>query len=209
MILVLEPSTRRASLAVHDRASGLVVDGAEFTTDRAHNAAIFAPLQRLVEAHRERLVGLVVGLGPGSYGGVRVGLAVANGLSVAMGLPVAGGNSLEAWETDGDSYLVVGDARRGSFFVALVRDRLLQGEPELVDETAIADYLSPFLAEGLAVHSSDAKVVEAIPGAKLSFPSAARLAGRFQNADFAALSTTPLEPIYLRAPYITTPKARG
>lgn len=208
MILALETSTRRASLSVYDRESGRVVDGADFTTDRAHNAAIFAPLERLVAAHRDQLEGIIVGLGPGSYGGVRVGLAVANGLSVAMGLPVIGGNSLEAWETADDSYLVVGDARRGSFFVAVVRERKLQGEPELVDDADLDGFLAPLLAEGLAVHTCDAKVVEAVAGADLSYPEAGRLAALYRDADLNGLAQTALEPVYLRAPYITVPKAK-
>lgn len=208
MILALETSTRRATLAIFDRGSGRVVDQATFTTDRAHNAAIFAPLSQLVEKYRDELTGIVVGLGPGSYGGVRVGLAVANGLSVAMGLPVIGGNSLEAWETVDDSYLVVGDARRGSFFVAVVRDRKLQGEPELVDDDELDGFLSPLLAEGLAVHTCDGKVVERVARAILSYPEAGRLAARYREADLSGLAQTALEPVYLRAPYITVPKAK-
>ncbi len=208
MILALETSTRRASLAVYDRAAGRVVDEAAFTTDRAHNAAIFGPLRRLAEAHRGDLEACVVGLGPGSYGGVRVGLAVAQGLSIALGLPVAGGSSLEAWDTPEDSYLVVGDARRGSFFVAVVRDRVLQGDPTLVEVAALAEALAPGLGEGLAVHTPDATVSATWPGAILSHPSAARLAARFRSADLAAAAKTALEPVYLRAPYITLPKER-
>jgi tRNA threonylcarbamoyladenosine biosynthesis protein TsaB len=208
MILALETSTRRATLAIYDHGSGRVVDHATFTTDRAHNAAIFAPLSQLVEKYRDQLDGIVVGLGPGSYGGVRVGLAVANGLSVAMELPVIGGNSLEAWETADDSYLVVGDARRGSFFVAVVRDRKLQGEPELVDDSDLDGFLAPLLAEGLAVHTCDAKVVEAVAGAVLSYPEAGRLAARYRDADLNGHVQTALEPVYLRAPYITVPKAK-
>lgn len=209
MILALETSTRRASLAVCDRASGLIVDEADFTTDRAHNAAIFEPLQRLVTAYRDRLAGFVVGLGPGSYGGVRVGIAVANGLAVAMDRPVIGSSSLEAWDTGDDSYVVIGDARRGSFFAALVRDRVLQGDPALVDEAAIPAHLAPFRAEGLAIHSSDARVVAAVPGTIPSHPTASRLATRFREADLAAAAATRLEPVYLRAPYITEPKPRA
>jgi tRNA threonylcarbamoyladenosine biosynthesis protein TsaB len=208
MILALETSTRRASLVVFDRESGHVLDGADFTTDRAHNAAIFAPLERLVAAHREPLEGIVVGLGPGSYGGVRVGLAVANGLSVAMGLPVIGGNSLEAWEAADDSYLVVGDARRGSCFVAVVRGQKLKGAPELVDDADLGGFLAPLLAEGLAVHTCDAKVVEAVAGSIVSYPEAGRLAALYRDADFNGLVQTALEPVYLRAPYITVPKAK-
>lgn len=208
MILALETSTRRATLAIYDRGSGRVVDQATFTTDRAHNAAIFAPLSQLVEKYRDELTGIVVGLGPGSYGGVRVGLAVANGLSVAMGLPVIGGNSLEAWETVDDSYLVVGDARRGSYFFAVVRDRRLQGEPELVDDAELDGFLAPLLAEGLAVHTCDGKVVERVARAILSYPEAGRLAARYRDADLSGLAQTALEPVYLRAPYITVPKAK-
>lgn len=209
MILALETSTRRASLAVYDRAAGETVGTAVFVTDRAHNAAIFEPLGRLVEAHRDSLEGFVVGLGPGSYGGVRVGLAAANGLAVALGLPVAGGSSLEAWDTEDVSYVVVGDARRGTWSLALVRDRVLQGEPELLSEGEVQARLDSFRDEGLSVHSPDAKIVERLPGAVLSYPDAARLAARFRKADLSTLGELPLEPHYLRAPYITEPKRRS
>ena len=209
MILALETSTRRASLAVYDRGSGTVVAETDFTTERAHNAAIFAPLEELIADYRTELEGFVVGLGPGSYGGVRVGLAVANGLSVAMGLPVAGCSSLEAWDSPSDSYIVVGDARRGTFFVALVRDRILKGEPDLIAEAEVAGFLECFLAEGHAVHTSDPKVAAALPESILSFPEAGRLATRFRETDLGAIARTALEPHYLRAPYITLPKAKA
>lgn len=209
MILAFETSTRRASLAVYDRAAGETVGTAVFVTDRAHNAAIFEPLGRLVEAHCDSLEGFVVGLGPGSYGGVRVGLAAANGLAVALGLPVAGGSSLEAWDTEDASYVVVGDARRGTWSLALVRDRVLQGEPELLSEGEVQARLDSFRDEGLSVHSPDAKIVERLPGAVLSYPDAARLAARFREADLWTFAELPLEPHYLRAPYITEPKRRS
>ncbi len=208
MILAIETSTPRASLAVYDRERACVVAEKTFTTERAHNAAIFAPLQELIAAYREQLAGIVVGLGPGSYGGVRVGIAVANGLSVAMDLPVVGCCSLEGWEAASESYLVAGDARRGTFFLAVVKKGLLSGEPSLVPEAEVAAHLRPLLDEGLVVHSSDARVAEAIPGAVLSFPSAPRLAVRLRGHDFARRSAEALEPHYLRAPYITLPKAR-
>ena len=115
MILALETSTRDASLAVRDRATGALVHESVFTTERAHNAVIFGPVETIVKEYRDRLTGIVVGLGPGSYGGVRVGIAVANGLSIAMGLPLAGRSSLEAWDTESDSYLVIGTRGAGLF----------------------------------------------------------------------------------------------
>jgi hypothetical protein len=40
-------------------------------------------------------------------------------------------------------------------------------------------------------------------------PSAARLVIRHRESDFGGAGSAPLEPVYLRAPYITEPKARG
>lgn len=208
MILALETSTRVASLALLDEGSGAMVAERSFTSDRAHNAAIFEPLGELLALHRDQIAGLVVGLGPGSYGGVRVGLAVANGLSVALGVPVIGGSSLEAWEVAPESHLIIGDARRGSFFLASVRDRQLQGEPELVGEAEVAVRLSSAADEGLGCYSADEKVVAAFNGVVAAHPSAARLAQRHRAADFRAGFTDALEPVYLRAPYITEPKSR-
>ncbi len=208
MILALETSTRRASLAIYDPSTSSVIESAAFVTERAHNTAIFSPLEKLMELHGASLTGVLVGLGPGSYGGVRVGIAVANGLAVATGLPVAGGSSLEAWDVEEASYLVVSDARRGSYSVALVRDRMLCGEFVLMAEDAVPRYLAPFLAEGLPVYSSEEKVIESFPESSLAGPSAERLAENFLRHGEAIWQRDPLEPIYLRAPYITQPKAR-
>jgi len=206
MILALETSTRDASLAVWDRATGALVHESGFTTERAHNAVIFGPVETIVKEYRGQLSGIVVGLGPGSYGGVRVGIAVANGLSIAMGLPVAGRSSLEAWDAESDSYLVVGDARRGTFFVAEVIERKLQGEPALIEAAEIEAHLAPLRERGLSLYTPDPKVTGTLSDARLSFPSAGKLAALFGDADFE--SGTVLEPHYLRAPFITMPKAK-
>lgn len=207
MILALETSTRDASLAVWDPSAGALVHESVFTTERAHNAVIFGPVEEIVKVYRDQLRGIVVGLGPGSYGGVRVAIAVANGLSIAMGLPVAGRSSLEAWDADSDSYLVVGDARRGTIFVAEVTDRKLQGEPALIDEAEVENYLAPLRARGLALHTPDPKVTGLLPDARLSYPAARKLAGLFGDSDFGE-GPVVLEPHYLRAPFITMPKAK-
>ena len=205
MILAIETSTREASLAVWDREGGCVAYESVFTTERAHNAVIFSPVESIVEEFRDRLSGIIVGLGPGSYGGVRVGIAVANGLSIAMSLPVAGRSSLEAWNTESESYFVVGDARIGSFFVAEVVGRCLQGEPVLIDAGEMEGYLNPLRERGFPFLTPDPKVTSVIPETCLSFPSAEKLALRFGDSGFET-GGIALEPHYLRAPYITFPK---
>jgi tRNA threonylcarbamoyladenosine biosynthesis protein TsaB len=204
MILAIETSAREASLAVRNPADGTIVFESRFVTDRAHNAAIFDPVREIVSRYRGELSGIVVGLGPGSYGGVRVGIAVANGLSVAMEIPARGVSSLVCWESDSTSYVVVGDARRGSFYLAEIVEGNLRGEPDLVDAGTINDSLASARERGLSIHTSDPTVVAAVPDARLSYPSAARVARAFDDA-----SAGVLEPHYLRAPYITVPKNKG
>ena len=62
---------------------------------------------------------LVVGIGPGSFTGLRIGLAVARGLALALDLPVAGVSTLDALAAGAPGAVPVLDARRGEVFVVL------------------------------------------------------------------------------------------
>jgi tRNA threonylcarbamoyladenosine biosynthesis protein TsaB len=98
VILALETSTAAASAVVVDADGGLL--GASLTTD--------GPLQarRLLEGVHEALSAagaaldevttVVCGLGPGTFTGLRIGVATARALAQAAGLPLAGVPSLEA-----------------------------------------------------------------------------------------------------------------
>ncbi|MEX2579929.1 MAG: tRNA (adenosine(37)-N6)-threonylcarbamoyltransferase complex dimerization subunit type 1 TsaB [Verrucomicrobiales bacterium] len=209
MILGIETSTAKASLALLAPGRGEVVWETDFTTDRAHNSAIFGPLGAMLDRHRSDLRGIVVGLGPGSYSGIRVGIAVANGLGLALGIPAIGVSSLEAWEAASDDYVVLGDARRRSLFVAEIAGGKPIGEPRLVDDGEVAAALEPLRERGLALHSADRRVIEHVAGVVLSFPSATRLALAAPDpADERWRKGEALEPRYLRSPYITTPRKK-
>jgi tRNA A37 threonylcarbamoyladenosine modification protein TsaB len=71
---------------------------------------------------------IVVGLGPGSYAGVRIAIAAAVGLRAASTAKLAGIASVCGMDTAAREYCVIGDARRESFFFARVSDgRLVEG----------------------------------------------------------------------------------
>ena len=215
MILAIETSTPDASLALFDDERGELVWQEEFTSDRAHNAVIFEPLKKALRAASD-LNTIVVGTGPGSYSGVRVGIAVANGVSLARGVPCFGISSLAALPTaDGASdYLVIGDARRGEFFITEVRSRTLQGEAEMMSAEALAERLEN-AGDGLAIYTLEESVVARFAefdlDARLLRPTAvelARVASAMSSDKRDDRSKLPLEPIYLRAPHITVAKKK-
>lgn len=199
-ILALETSTRHGSLAVW-RDGALVREWA-FTSDRSHNSQLFTPLREAWARGQPNL--LVVGTGPGSYSGIRVALSAAVGLSVAAQAPLLGWPSLTAFDAPSHA-LVIGDARRGSAFVATLVDGRLESEPELLPLAELPERLA-----GQSVWTFDETPL--VAQAQLARPTAAWLARRaaaLSTEEITHLTATPAEPLYLRAPYITTPRGRG
>ena len=96
MILAIDTATRSASLAVYDGA----VVRAEYSWDTAdHHTVELMPriveLLQQIDVSIDQLTGLGVSIGPGSFTGVRVGVAAAKGLAIARDLPIAGVHTLD------------------------------------------------------------------------------------------------------------------
>ena len=140
------------------------------------------------------LGGLVVGTGPGSFTGIRIGLAAARGLALSLGLRVAGVSTLDALAAGLSGALPVIDARRREVFalrdgvpVALRPAELdFERGTVLVGDGAIR-YRPELEAAGAEV-PPDRDVVH-VPRARLH----ASLARDFVDADL-------VEPIYVRLP---------
>lgn len=208
LVLALETSTRTPSLAVAFRGERRLrtLDSA-----RAHAADLLPALERLlgeVGAGPRELALVVVGTGPGSYTGLRVGAATALGLARASGSRLCGVPSFEAAAFEhlapGDEGLVLQDARAGELYCARYRRgaaglevllapkvttaRELAGE-ELATGYVLAD-AAALAAAGLAPEQLGARLRPATPSA------AAVLELGLARAARAELGS--VEPLYLR-----------
>lgn len=137
------------------------------------------------------LEGIVVGTGPGSFTGLRMGLAAARALSFALDVPVAGVPTLHALAAGAPGALPVIDAKRREVFT-LVDDQPVVMPPEAVSgELCVGDgavrYRAVLEAAGAEIPRDESELH--VPRASLH----AGLAADFGPADH-------VDPIYVRVP---------
>ncbi|HVM58418.1 MAG TPA: tRNA (adenosine(37)-N6)-threonylcarbamoyltransferase complex dimerization subunit type 1 TsaB [Gaiellaceae bacterium] len=108
-------------------ATSALVDDGEVLGERASRAQTLLEdvdaLLRQGGAHPSDLGALAVGIGPGSFTGVRIGLAAARGLAVALDIRGAGVSTLAALAAGTPGAIPIVDARRREIFA------LVGGEP--------------------------------------------------------------------------------
>lgn len=104
-----------------ERATSALVDDGEVLGERVSRAttllADIDALLRQAGAHPRDLGGLALGTGPGSFTGIRIGLAAARGLALALGVPAAGVSTLDALAAGAPGATPVIDAKRREVFV--------------------------------------------------------------------------------------------
>jgi len=96
-LLALTTATPRCSVAVLDNETVLAVDGYE--DGKAHAERLFSVIDAVITTSgcdRAQLQAVCCDVGPGSFTGVRVGVASAKGIAVGLGLPMVAVLSLEA-----------------------------------------------------------------------------------------------------------------
>lgn len=199
--LAIDTSTSHGSVALHARNS--LAYSHSFKADRSHSQALFESLEKAVECS-DKIDQIAIGLGPGSYAGVRIAIAAALGLSMTFGAKLVGLSSLSALDVSDSDYMVIGDARREAFFFARLAQRQFMDGPELVAEGRLRELIGQF--PHLKVFAS--ATVSAMPTVQVVRPSAAILA-QMAAEGRGILSRGNLEPLYLREPSITQPKARA
>jgi tRNA threonylcarbamoyladenosine biosynthesis protein TsaB len=173
--------------------SALVADG-EVLGERSSRAVTLLEdvdaLLRQAGAQTRELEALAVGIGPGSFTGVRIGLSTARGLALALGVPVAGVSTLEALAAGAPGAVPVIDARRREVFVpgrVLAPEELDVERGQLHVGSGAVRYRELLEGRGADV-PSDADERH-VPRARFH----AQLARDFRPAE-------EVEPLYLRVP---------
>ena len=193
MILVIDSATAACSVALIE--DGKAIDERHETIGRGHAERLIPMIEELLDGRRPSAI--LVDCGPGSFTGVRVGLAAAHGLAIGWQVPLSGYSSMALVATQGEA--------------AEVGVALLGGHGEL--------FVQSFGGDPLAARDALRSLSPEAAGAALSAPlvlgsgAAALVAARGHGASAdtlpraadarllpEALRSLPPRPIYGRPP---------
>jgi tRNA threonylcarbamoyladenosine biosynthesis protein TsaB len=160
IVLAVHTTTPRLSAAIV--RDGRILREKILPPGREHLENLALVVQDIVNQAKMKLEdmdGFGVAIGPGSFSGIRVGLATVKGMALALGKPAVGISSLEtlAWSglAEGEAAASVIDARRREIFVGLYRKRErrvlpIEG-PFLIKVEQFDSILNRFNHDGLAI----------------------------------------------------------
>lgn len=216
-ILALELSSSQRSVALVQRASSLAAileyEAVE-TGGRASKAfEMIEEVLRQSGTEREQVELLAIALGPGSYTGIRAGIALAQGWQLGMGTPLQGVNSAECIAAQAHSegltgrVAVVIDAQRGEFYLANYALSSLGCHEVQPLRLASASEVSENEQRGDLLVGPE--VLNWFPKGKTIYPRAAVL-GRLALDRTSVTPGENLEPIYLRTTtFVKAPPPRN
>jgi tRNA threonylcarbamoyl adenosine modification protein YeaZ len=203
-VLALDLSSARGVIAVV--RGDEVLFRAEFQSERSHNAQVFAPLTEALAVIGQEQALIAIGTGPGSYTGVRISIAAAQGIALSRGWRMLGWPSIATVNLP--DYRVLGDARRGQFYTAQVsKGRLIKATEVITPESARAE-----IADGSVWVTLDAKAPLGLEQVAVHQPNAVllgRTVAQLPESEVTQLSSAMLEPIYLQEAFITVARKAG
>lgn len=212
LLLALDTATPAVTVALHDGTD--VVAASSQVDARRHGELLLPAVDRVLAEAGTRLdavTGIVVGIGPGPYTGLRVGLMTADTFGLALGVPVHGLCTLDGLAyaagvegTVEGPFVVATDARRKEVYWARYEDARTRATEPAVDRPAeIAEPVAglPAVGAGALLYPDtfpDARAPEHVSAAALAALAAERLA--------KGEELEPPRPLYLRRPDAQVPK---
>ncbi|MEU4608258.1 tRNA (adenosine(37)-N6)-threonylcarbamoyltransferase complex dimerization subunit type 1 TsaB [Kribbella sp. NPDC023972] len=211
MLLAFDTSSAAVTVALADPASGEIL-ASSTTVDALRHGELLAPaIAAALETAGitpRQLTRIAVGVGPGPFTGLRVGLVTARTMGDVLGIEVAGVCSLDVLARQTELALPVAvatDARRKEIYWALYDGPAADGsrrrlEGPAVDRPAeVAHVLSglPVIGRGAALYGD---VLGAKAADVVEYPSAEVLA---TGVATGTLEVVAPEPLYLRRPDVT------
>lgn len=208
LLLAFDTATPRVTVALHDGAGVL----AEHTVSAAATGAVrhgellapgIAAVLADAGAHRSDLTDIAVGVGPGPFTGLRIGLVTARTLSAVLDVAVHGVCTLDILAAEAEvsgPFLVATDARRKEVYWASYADGVTRVDGPHVAKPADVATGTVVVGQGAVLYP------DSFPhAAGPEHPSAGTLAGLVARGSVAGL---PVEPLYLRRPDVAEPRAR-
>jgi tRNA threonylcarbamoyladenosine biosynthesis protein TsaB len=203
MLLAFDTATPLVTVALHDGADVVV----ELTSDqRLKHGEQLAPLivAALDQAGivRQDLTAIAVGVGPGPFTGLRVGLVTARTLGFALELPVYGVCSLDVLAVEAapgldGPFLVATDARRKEVYLASYDETARRLEGPIVTHPGEAATDAVVVGEGALLYP------DAFPNSSGPLRPSAGWLARAVTEELAELLDP--EPLYLRRPDAVAP----
>jgi tRNA threonylcarbamoyladenosine biosynthesis protein TsaB len=219
---VLGIDTATADAVVGVARSGEILREAAVEPDAdgrpRHSRVLLAEVERCAEAAGgwAAVDRIAVGIGPGSFTGLRIGIATARGLAQGRGLPLVGVGSLATLarglagqpEADARPLLPVIDARRGQVFAALYdRNGDELWEPLVADPAELSERLSELEGSPLAAGDGAVRFRAQLEAAGVTVAPSEDPVHGISARDVCALGESTaeappdrIEPVYLRPP---------
>ncbi len=212
-ILAIETCVPEASVALW--VNGGCVFKQQFASDRNHNSMVFNAIENsLAELGELKLDLVIVGTGPGSYSGTRIGIAVGQGVALAHNCPAVGLGSFAAtfFARQIAPSMAVGDARRGLYYISKINDVgeaapvELMNHEEFEKKLISAGNITLFTFDDPASFQLSDALSQSVERVR---PEAHYLIDTWQDLSPTrrdALIKLPLSPTYLRAPFTSKAK---
>lgn len=230
-ILAFDTVAGASSVAVLSDGELLGSDRRDMT--RGHSEVLVPMIKELVSALSlgfQDLDLIAVTVGPGSFTGVRIGLATARSLSIVTKVPLVGISSFEAVaaalvekDWNGKPVLIALETKRDDFYLQIFEDPDLQtSKPEAVASCDLTNYIHGLinLQKGLVIAGDGAERAAKVINKHSAYfdlrlassligPDAKHVAHVAYKKYKFGISKVFTDPIYLRAPDVQSPNIKN